>query len=778
MQAADAPVTAPGPPSTAGPVTAKRAESAARPESVASPRWRWLAHALAVATLVLLVGGAVLVLATPDGVTSPGGDSASGFGWTNILSAVPYLVAGWLLASRRPDVPFGWLALAAALARAGSAAGSGWVMYAVYGGHDLPALVPVMILVGVCEPLEPVIWTTTLATFPYGRLPSGRLRALAITSIGLCVAGWLSGPTSNARLVDPPPRYADLVNPIAVPVPDLLVVLAISLGMLLGSVVMVARWRRARGELRQVLRWLAVTNMAAIVTTPFIVALPAGSVIAGVGTMVELVVVVAVVLANRVYGIEVVLNRTLVYVLLSAIVAGVYAAGVALLAALGQTVGGPWTVLAALGAAFSLAPARDWVQRLVNRFLYGERDEPYTVATRVAARLEGAGSVHQLLPGLLEALTGTLRLPSAAVEMRADDGSVRAITHGTVAARPDATVRFPLVHQGQDIGALVVGLRSGQNALAPRETRLLADIARQVAVAASNVQLTEELMRSRERIVSAAEEERRRLRRDLHDGLGPVLTAAATKVDAARNLAHRDLPRATGLLADVRRDLTSALGDLRRLVYALRPPALDELGLLPALRETLRGAAVPVTLAAPEELPALPAAVEVAAYRIVTEAVNNVARHAGASRCEVTIVCSEALTIEIRDDGAASHAGGTAAAWRPGVGMTSMRERATALGGGWQAGPTAAGGQVRVELPLTLAGSAVPPAPNGLGAASGTEGTDSTDDSDASGAAIVVPGVAAGSGGADASGAQSAKDFSGGVRDTGAAGTELAGSTG
>ncbi|SNQ48760.1 Histidine kinase [Frankia canadensis] len=681
-------------------------------------RWRWLAHALALALLALVAVGVVLVLATPSGVTTPGGDSASNYGWSQLTLAVPFLVAGWLLASRRPEVPFGWLALAAAFAHAGAAAGSGWAMAAVYGGHDLPGVVPVGILSGAFEATEPVVLATTWATFPYGRFPRGRTGWLAAVSIGLCAVGWLSGPLWDFRLVDPPPKYTDVTNPIGVPFPGWLPVLLFASGLLLGSVVMVVRWLRAEGELRRVLRWLAVVNAIAIVVTPLVVALPAGTMIANVGTGVELVVVVAVVLANRVYGIEVVLNRTLVYVLLTAFVAAVYVAGVAVLAAFGQAVGGPWTVAAALGAAFSLAPAHSRVQRIVNRFLYGERDEPHTVATRVAARLETAGSVEALLPSLVEALAGTLRLPRATVELRGDDGSVRAITYADTGSAGDeadrfpggATARFPLVHQGEDIGALVLGLRSGQGALGARESRLLTDIARQVAVAASNVRLTEALMRSRERIVSAAEEERRRLRHDLHDGLGPVLTAAATKLDAARNIAGRDLPRATNLLVDVRRDLTSALGDLRRLVYALRPPALDELGLLAALRETLRGAALPVTLTAPDALPPLPAAVEVAAYRIVTEAVTNVARHADATRCEVTIGCAEALTIEIRDDGQARRsAGGTAsvASWTPGVGLTSMRERATALGGTWSGGPTAAGGRVVVELPRTLAAGGV-----------------------------------------------------------------------
>ncbi|EFC83914.1 sensor histidine kinase [Parafrankia sp. EUN1f] len=686
-------------------------------------RWRWLAHALALTVLALVAVGVLLVVATPSGVTTPSGDSASRHGWSQLMLAVPFLVAGWLLAARRPEVPFGWLALTAALTHAGAAAGTGWAMYAVYGGHDLPGVVTTGILSGAFEATAPVMMATTWATFPYGRFPRGRIGWLAAVSIGLCAVGWLSGPLWDFKLADPPPKYADVTNPIGVPFPGWLPVLLFSSGLLLGSVVMVVRWLRAEGELRRVLRWLAVVNAVAIVSTPLVVALPAGEMIANVGTVVELVVVVAVVLANRVYAIEVVLNRTLVYVLLTAFVAAVYAAGVAVLAAFGQAVGGPWSVAAALGAAFSLAPAHSRVQRIVNRFLYGERDEPHTVATRVAARLETAGSVEALLPSLVEALARTLRLPRATVELRGDDGSVQAVTYadtGDAGNETDrsagaATARFPLVHQGEEIGALVVGLRSGQGTLGVRESRLLTDIARQVAVAASNVRLTEALMRSRERIVSAAEEERRRLRHDLHDGLGPVLTAAATKLDAARNIAGRDLPRATSLLADVRRDLTSALADLRRLVYALRPPALDELGLLAALRETLRGAALPVTLTAPDTLPPLPPAVEVAAYRIVTEAVTNVARHAGATRCDVTIDCAEALTIEIRDDGQARRSEGrtaSTASWTPGVGLTSMRERATALGGTWSGGPTAAGGRVVVELPRTLAGSGVPRLPN------------------------------------------------------------------
>jgi two-component system, NarL family, sensor kinase len=365
-------------------------------------------------------------------------------------------------------------------------------------------------------------------------------------------------------------------------------------------------------------------------------------------------------------------------------------------ALLSGNVGGPWTVVAAIVAAFSLTPARQLVQRLVNRFLYGQRDEPYAVLSQVASRLETAVSAQKLLPDLLLAVTEALRLPFAAIELAGPDGSCRRILQGTPGGEVD---RFPLVHQGDQLGALIVGRRPGQGALNPGERQLLRDLAREAAVAASNVALTEALLRSRERIVNAAEEERRRLRRDLHDGLGPVLTAAASKVDASRNLLQRDVARVDDLLCDVRSDLTGALEELRRLVYALRPPALDQLGLLGALREQASRSAVPVVVNAPDALPPLPAAVEVAAFRIITEAITNVARHSAASSCSVSIACSERLTLEVLDDGLETRA------WSAGVGLSSMRERVAELGGRCAAGPRAAGGgRVWAELPLSMTG--------------------------------------------------------------------------
>jgi two-component system NarL family sensor kinase len=261
---------------------------------------------------------------------------------------------------------------------------------------------------------------------------------------------------------------------------------------------------------------------------------------------------------------------------------------------------------------------------------------------------------------------------------------------------------------GTAVGELIVGLRSGQHRLSPPDIAVLRLLAGPLAVAAHATALSAALQDSRSGIVTAREEERRRLRRDLHDGLGPVLTGTAFKADAARNTL-KDADAVAGpardLLAGLRADTTAAISDIRRLIYGLRPPALDDLGLIGSLREQSTRLAlrpdvsgVAVTLNAPDHLPALPAAVEVAAYRIITEAMTNAVRHSSAGRIEITlgVAAGAGLSIEVRDDGTGPPAG-----WQPGVGVTSMRERAAELGGScrFEASP-GGGGQVIALLPV------------------------------------------------------------------------------
>jgi signal transduction histidine kinase len=208
-----------------------------------------------------------------------------------------------------------------------------------------------------------------------------------------------------------------------------------------------------------------------------------------------------------------------------------------------------------------------------------------------------------------------------------------------------------------------------------------------------------DLQRSRERLIAAREEERLRLRRDLHDGLGPTLAALVFKIGLIRASAQRDPEKTDRLLRELGGETKGAIDDIRTLVYGLRPPALDELGLVGAVREQAallsETAEFEIAVESPD-LPELPPAVEVAAYRIVTEALTNVVRHARATECRVSLQLDGGLVLEVADDGV-----GLADGARMGIGLRSMRERAAELGGSFAVDREAGGGAcIRVRLPV------------------------------------------------------------------------------
>jgi signal transduction histidine kinase len=266
-----------------------------------------------------------------------------------------------------------------------------------------------------------------------------------------------------------------------------------------------------------------------------------------------------------------------------------------------------------------------------------------------------------------------------------------------------------LVYQTEQVGELVLAPRAAGETFTSADQRLLADLAHQIGVAVHAVQLTTDLQRvtvdlqhSRERLVLAREEERRRLRRDLHDGIGPTLASLFQRLDTACRLVPQDPDAAILLLEALKGQVKATIAEIRRVVYALRPPVLDELGLISALREHTGHAqesnGLRIVIEAPEAMPPLPAAVEVAAYRIILEALTNVERHAQAHTCLVRLNLTEAgaLCLDITDDGHGLSEHATA-----GVGLTSMRERSAELGGACQITAEPTGGtRVWVRLPL------------------------------------------------------------------------------
>lgn len=440
----------------------------------------------------------------------------------------------------------------------------------------------------------------------------------------------------------------------------------------------------------------------ALVVPPSVVLLPdgVGTAIAQGTTLLELSVIVAATLRQRVYGIVVVLNRALVYAALTLLVALLCAAATVVSQAVGVHTAGLPAFGAALLALMIVAPARVRVQRAVNSFLYGARDDPYMVLSRAAAELEVAGTPRELLASLVAVTASTLKLQYVAVELdRPPYPDVVAC-----GAEPLVSVRMALVHRGRTLGTLVVGRRAGEVRTPPRETALLEDLARQIAVAASTVVLTDELQRSREHIVLAREEERRRIRMDLHDGVGPQLTGVALGLDVMGERVKAVSPAAAAAAEGLREELQEAIIDIRRLVQGLRPPRLDEVGLVGAIEEVVErtrrgGLTVEFEPLGAGPAGSLPAAAEVAAYRIVTEALTNVVRHAAATTCRVEVVIDGGndggIGLRVTDDGRGLGERSS------GIGMESMRQRAEELGGGFDASPGPGGGSVvQARIPL------------------------------------------------------------------------------
>lgn len=383
---------------------------------------------------------------------------------------------------------------------------------------------------------------------------------------------------------------------------------------------------------------------------------------------------------------------------------GIVAVYTGLVAGLGRLIGGSgptWLLVGATGAiALALEPARRSVRHLVDRLVYGDRDDPLAVVQRIVDHL-GADEGDDLLPALVANLQAELRLDAVAIDLRRDDGWQPAAAIGPPTAHRRVV---PLTHRGEVAGRLVVGWRDGPS-LRDRDQRILEQVAGPLSLAVGWVRLADDLRRSSVAIVSAREEERRRLRRDLHDGLGPSLTGVSLGLrTAVRQLGRVPDPAivapARGLLERVADEVDTSVGELKRIVRDLRPTALDQLGLLDAVAEFTRGLGhdVEIHLALPAQPPVLPAAVEVATYRIVTEAVTNVVRHARAARCWLTIEAGRNVVIDVVDDGV-----GIGPHDERGVGLTAMQERAAELGGSVHVlANRPRGTRVHVMLPAAL----------------------------------------------------------------------------
>jgi signal transduction histidine kinase len=600
-----------------------------------------------------------------------------------LLAFATFAVVGGFVARAQPRNPIGWLFLGAGL---GTPLAS--MLTDLSRLLDAPAVeVVAMICFGIAWLLAGAY---PLLLFPDGHLPSRRWVPLVVAVTVLAVVqsvAVLLGAWSLVSVFE----YASLVP----------IVLAIAS--------LVLRWRRSDGIVRRQLSWLALGGLVIVllIAVEFWLAAVLGHsddrgayLEAAAVSTVPIATAVAI-LRHRLFDIEVVLRRSIVYSALTAVVIAAYAGSLAVATHLldASASAGVSLVVTAI-VAVALQPVKERLDRGVEWALFGDRHRPERPLAALGARLETVRTDDAMVEAA-QTVRAALRLRYVRIELTGDFTPVEA---GRPSANP---VVVDLVSHGVVEGRLLAGRRAPGDEFDARERALLGDLCRQVALVAGTIRLTADLRRSRERLVHAREQERMRLRRDLHDGLGPVLAGLTLQVDALRDRVEPAVDQSTMELLDrIKTELRRCVADVRRAVDGLRPADLDELGLAGVVGEqarSLSASGVVVAVHCGSDLTVGPAA-EVAAYRIVTEAMTNVVRHAEARTCWVTIArAGSGLEIRVSDDGR-----GMDAAAVPGVGLRSMRDRADELGGILEVTPRSGGGtDVRALIPGT---SAVPAA--------------------------------------------------------------------
>jgi signal transduction histidine kinase len=715
-----------------------------------------LAWSLWVACVVLIALALLLDFAIPESSLARAGERADPVLAVLMgLLSLAYPTVGALIASRLPTNPIGWIFCGAGLLYETQRFLIAYADYALLESFGWPGGESVAWFstwVGLAGPVLAGVFLMLL--FPNGRLVSRRWRIVAWVAVfgaALLALGdaFTPGQLRTHSFVENPfgvGGYSGGAFPTykVFSASTVLGTTLLSMSTLAALFSLILRLYRAQGDERQQIKWFLYAAVPATVcvgvalidvvlhhlntyfllfkTSPnwtgiwsweFLIFISYLGVYAALAVPVFTYVAI---LKYRLYDIDLLINRTLVYGSLSACIVGIYVLAVVSLGALFQAQGNLAISLAATGLVATLfQPLRSRLQRGVNRLMYGERDEPYAVTSRLGRRIEATLEPEGVLPTVVETIAQALKLPYAAILLKEGEGFRSAAAYGSPTGEPEA---LPLVYHREEIGRLVISPRAPGEGFSDADRRLLEDLARQAEVAVHAVRLTADLQSSRERLVATREEERRRLRRDLHDGLGPTLASFALKLDAARKMVRPKPGDAEEILSHLKNQTQDTVGAVRRLVYGLRPPALDDLGLVAAIRQQAEGHGfgvdgfpgetekeasredelVSFSIRAPDDLPLLPAAVEVAVYRIAQEALTNVARHAHAKTCRVCISVDRAggaLTLEVRDDGVGMPEGR-----RAGVGLSAMRERAEELGGRCDVEPDPEGGtRVLARLP-------------------------------------------------------------------------------
>jgi signal transduction histidine kinase len=617
-----------------------------------------------------------------------------------------YPMMGALILVRRGNHAVGWILAAVGSLLLLLPAINDYAALSLGHPHQIPGGVLVLAL-------QPLVWATGVflvavalpLVFPTGKLLSRRWMlvvalGLAFVAMELPANMLMPGHTFSNR--------SELVNPIGLvgqeDVLNALGFLGTFAGILaiMGVVAsLVVRFRRSRGVERQQIKVFLFTFLLIPVT----MALQNISVLGEVAYAVAVggipIAIGLAVIRYRLYGIEVVISRTLVYGALAAFITAVY---VGIVVGIGHLVGSGeqpnllLSIIATAIVAVAFQPVRERLEKLANRLVYGKRATPYEVLSQFSERVAETYAAAEALPRMARVLaegtgaeraqvwllTGALLRPAATWPESGAPAEEPVLVRGDGLPDLKAGLAVPVRHQGELLGALTVTKRQGES-MSPIEQKLLDDLAHQAGLVLKNVGLTtellqrlEELRASRQRLVAAQDEERRRLERNLHDGAQQSLVALKVKLGLVETFADRDPARARQLLAEIKSDADEALEILRDLARGIYPPLLADKGLGAALESQARKATLYVQVSA-DGIDRYPQDVEAAVYFCCLEALQNVQKYAGATRATVRLSAQNGdLTFEVEDDGAGFDPGGP----KKGSGLTNMADRLDALGGG------------------------------------------------------------------------------------------------
>ncbi|MFI1105257.1 sensor histidine kinase [Streptomyces melanogenes] len=603
------------------------------------------------------------------------------------VAFIAFAVPGLVVAAQRSRNPAGWLLLSCGLGMAVDNLARAYGAYTVV--HDLPGGGLAVWAAGWLFVCVSFPFFLLLLFFPNGRLPSPRWRpAVWYTGVSAALMFTEGAFLPGSGAYD---YFPSVENPLGIPALSFVrsiigVVTALFIGgpFLLATASLIYRFRICDTVARRQLEWVALAVLAAVALSGASAVWQGapGSALVDVGALAFSTGVMIAVVRHRLLDIERVLSRSLLYASLTVSLTGLYIGAVSLFGlVLRRSAPGAAPLLATAVVAIALQPLRAALQRLASRLVYGLRDDPYAVLAGLGRCLEATAEADRVLPQVVHTTAKALQLPYVAVELWQEDGAMLKVAcHGRPVSKP---VYLPLIHRGQQLGTLLAGARPAEDCLSSADRALLHELARHIATAAAALR--------------AAERERNRLRRDLHDGIGPKLVGIGYTVRAARASLYRDQDRTDRTLADALDGIAKTQLALRQIISGLLPTDVVVLGLVGALGNSARQFGLRLHVETEEPLPPLPADIEAMAFRIGEGALANIARHAEVARCRLNVSVRDATFVLVVEDNGRGRDGAP-----EGAGITGMRELAAQVGGTLTiTTPSDGGTRVEARSPLT-----------------------------------------------------------------------------